>query len=389
MENYLAPIISRKALTTHLFYVYQLQLIKIKAIRKRYSFLYWHKIKRLRNFSFNYILLFVCRFFLLSSLLSPMASTEIAHNFSPMIIVYKDGRTERLVGNELIDPSLDPLTGVESKDIIISPETPVSARIYRPKPTAEPHKLPLLIYFHGGGFCIESAFSPTYHNHLNSLVAEANVIAISVEYRRAPEYPLPIAYEDCWTALKWVAAHSAGTGPEEWLNEIADLNRVYFAGDSAGANIANKMAIRVGIEGVAGLNLKGLMLIHPYFWGEKLIGDEEKLKPEDRWFIEKLWYLACPTISGLDDPVVNPEFEPKLGGLAAERVAVYVAEKDSLKDRGWFYSECLKKSGWGGAVEVVETKGQGHVFHLFNPTSDDAVDFVGKLAAFINGGSRD
>ncbi|XP_038900533.1 probable carboxylesterase 2 [Benincasa hispida] len=318
-----------------------------------------------------------------------MASTEIAHDFSPLLVVYKDGRVHRLAGNELVDPSLDPLTDVESKDVVISPETAVSVRIYRPKPTAQPHKLPLLIYFHGGCFCIESAFSTTYNRHLNSLVAEANVIAVSVDYRLAPEHPLPIAYEDSWDALKWVAAHSAGTGPEEWLNGIADLERVYFAGDSAGANIANRMAIRVGSEGSSGLNLRGLLLVHPYFWGGKLIGDEEKLNPKDRMFIEKLWYFVYPKISGLDDPIVNPEFDPELGRVAAERVAVYVAEKDAVKNRGWLYSECLQKSGWSGTVDVVETKGQGHVFHLFNPTSDEAVDFIGKLAAFINAGHRE
>lgn len=43
-----------------------------------------------------------------------------------------------------------------------------------------------------------------------SLVAEANVIAISVDYRLAPEYPIPIAYEDSWAALKWVASHCNG-----------------------------------------------------------------------------------------------------------------------------------------------------------------------------------
>lgn len=316
-----------------------------------------------------------------------MASDEIAHNLSPMLIVYKDGRIHRLVGNDITPPSLDPKTGVDSKDVVISPETHVSARIYRPKPpAAHSQKLPLLVYIHGGGFCIESAFSPTYHCHLNSLVAEANVVAVSVDYRRAPDQPLPIAYDDSWAALKWVASHSDGTGPEEWLNGMADLDRVYFAGDSAGANIAHHMAVRVGLKGLPGLNLRGLILVHPYFWGAKLIGDEEKLKPEDRSVIENLWFLACPTISGLDDPIANPEFDPNLGRVAAERVAVYVAEKDALKNRGWFYSECLKKSGWKGAVEVVETKDQGHVFYLFNPTSDVAVDFVGKLAAFINGG---
>ena len=327
--------------------------------------------------------LFIRRLFLVS-----MDSTEIAHNFSPLFIVYKDGTVHRLLGNDAIPPSPDPVTGVDSKDVVISPETAVSVRIYRPKPataTAQPQKLPVLVYVHGGGFCIESAFSPFYDRHVKSLVAEANVVAVSVDYRLAPEHPLPIAYEDSWAALKWVAAHSDGNGPEEWLNGIVDLDRVYFAGDSAGANIVHHLAVRVGSEGIGGLNLKGLILVHPYFWGGKLVGDEEKLRAEERHFMEKLWYVTCPTISGLDDPIVNPEYDPKLGQLAAERVVVYVAEKDALKNRGWFYSECLKKSGWGGTVEVVETKGEGHVFHLFNPTTDVALDFVRKLAAFING----
>ncbi|CDP16411.1 unnamed protein product [Coffea canephora] len=57
-------------------------------------------------------------------------------------------------------------------------------------------KLPLLVYLHGGGFFIKFAFSPTYHAHLNVVVAEAGVVAVSINYRFAPEHPLPIAYED-------------------------------------------------------------------------------------------------------------------------------------------------------------------------------------------------
>jgi hypothetical protein len=89
-------------------------------------------------------------------------STEVAHDHSPFLKIYKDGRIERIVGTEIAPPSLDPQTGVESKDVVISPETGVSARLYIPKTT--PKKLPLLVYFHGGGFCIETAFSPQYHN---------------------------------------------------------------------------------------------------------------------------------------------------------------------------------------------------------------------------------
>ncbi|GAV57734.1 Abhydrolase_3 domain-containing protein [Cephalotus follicularis] len=85
-------------------------------------------------------------------------------------------------------------------------------------------------YFHGGWFCIEAAFSPTYHNYLNTLVAAANIVAISVDYRRAPEHAVPIAYDDSWTALKCVASHSNGSGNEDcfqvlhrWLDALGSI----------------------------------------------------------------------------------------------------------------------------------------------------------------------
>lgn len=329
-------------------------------------------------------MLFFIFFILLSDF--AMASDEIAINAAPYFIFYKDGRIDRLIGNDIDPPGLDPKTGVESKDVDISPD--VTVRVYRPKSAAgkQAQKLPLLVYFHGGGFCIETAFSPFYHQHINAWVAEGNIAAVSVNYRRAPEYQLPIPFEDSWTAMKWIAAHSGGKGPDEWLNEIADLNQVYLAGDSAGGNIAHRMALRVGTEGLDGVKIKGLQLIHPHFWGEKLIGEEQEWDRKDLFVVENLWFMVSKDIKNLDHPIVNPEHDPDLGRLAAERVAVYVAEKDNLKVRGRHYAECLKKSGWKGTVEVVETTGEGHVFHLFNPTCDMAGELVKQLAAFTSSG---
>lgn len=101
-----------------------------------------------------------------------------------------------------------------------------------------------MVYFHGGGFCVHTAFSSTYNNYLNNLVSEANIIAVSVDYRRAPKNPVPCAHDDSWTAIKWVASHVDGDGPEDWLNHYADFQRVFFAGDSSGANIAHHMGVR-------------------------------------------------------------------------------------------------------------------------------------------------
>lgn len=55
-------------------------------------------------------------------------------------------------------------------------------------------KLPLVVYIHGGGFSIASAFHLGYHKYVSSLVAQANVIAVSVDHRLAPEHPIPACY---------------------------------------------------------------------------------------------------------------------------------------------------------------------------------------------------
>ncbi|KAF7126928.1 hypothetical protein RHSIM_Rhsim11G0167200 [Rhododendron simsii] len=318
--------------------------------------------------------------------MSSTTNNEVTHDFPPLgIRAFKDGTVERLKGAEIVPPSTDPITGVRSKDVIINPQTGLSARIYSPKTANPTHKkLPLLIYFHGGGFCIETAFSPTYHNYLNSLAAEANAVIVSVDYRRAPEYPLPIAYNDSWTAIKWAASHSERGGDEVWLNDYVDLDEVFFAGDSAGANIAHNMAVRVGLEGLDGARLVGIALVHAYFWGKEPIGKEGD-NIMGKAFAENLWLFVCPSSSGADDPLMNPVKDPNFSKLGCGKVLVCVAEKDMLRDRGWYYKEELEKSGWwGGVVEVMEARGEGHVFHLFNPTCGNATAMLKRVAAFMN-----
>ncbi|CDO97159.1 unnamed protein product [Coffea canephora] len=310
-------------------------------------------------------------------------SPEILHDFSPMIRVYKDGRVERLLGKDIVAASVDPETGTESKDVQISPELNISARLYLPKTPRQDKKLPLLVYFHGGGFVVESAFSPPYHTHLNAVVAEAGVVAVSINYRLAPEHPLPTAYEDSWIAVKWVASHSNGQGPEVWLRDYVDFDSVFFGGDSAGGNLAHNMALRVGLEKLDGFNLDGIFLNCPYFWGKEAIGVELK-NLEMKAYVEVLWHYIHPKSAGADDPLVNPVMEPNLSRLGCKRVLVYVAEKDILKERGWIYKEALEKSEWGGDVEVVEVAGENHVFNLFFPKGENALSLLKKLAAFIN-----
>ncbi|CAK9183227.1 unnamed protein product [Ilex paraguariensis] len=59
-------------------------------------------------------------------------TTEILHDFLHLMRVYKDGRIERLEGNDVVPASVDPITGVQSKDVEIAPEIGVGARLYLP-----------------------------------------------------------------------------------------------------------------------------------------------------------------------------------------------------------------------------------------------------------------
>ena len=90
----------------------------------------------------------------------------------------------------------------------------------------------------------------------------------------------------------------------------------------------------------------------------------------------------CPTNGGLQDPWLKPPAED-LARLGCEWVLIFVAEKDFLKPVAMNYYEDLKKSGWKGTVELVETHGEGHSFYFDNHKCEKAVELINKFVSFI------
>jgi acetyl esterase/lipase len=314
---------------------------------------------------------------------------EIAVDVSPWIQIYKDGLINRLAGTEEVSPGFDSINSVLSKDIVIVPQTGLSARIYRPNinlPKPGGKKLPLVVYFHGGAFLIASTAEPKYHTSLNNLVSKANVILASIDYRLAPEYPLPTAFEDSWDAIKWVAAQKDRDGPSEpWFKDYVDFDQVFLAGDSAGSTIAHHLISRDPLQ--IKLKISGVVMIHPYFWGSDPIGSE-KTDHFRRSLVDNWWKFVCPSDKGNDDPLINPfaDGAPDIGKsfVYIDKVLIFIAEKDILRDRGQNYYEKLVSCKWKGKVENVESKGEDHVFHIFNPDSEEANKLINKWAEFIN-----
>ncbi|KAI3716057.1 hypothetical protein L6452_23115 [Arctium lappa] len=315
------------------------------------------------------------------------SADEIIKEIPGLVRVFKDGRFQKFHVPDIVPAGVDPSSGVNSKDVVFSPENNLSARLYIPKTTTPPNhnKLPLLIFFHGGAFVIESAASSNYHNFLNLVVAESNVVAVSVDYRLAPEFPLPVAYEDSWEAIKWVAEHANGNGPDPWINEYADLQNIFLAGDSAGGNIAHHMAIRVGSDTLEGLRFRGAILLHPYFWGKERVGKEsDSIEPGVIGNLDELWSLVHPGSSGADDPLINPGMDPKIAGMGCSKILVCVGGNDFMRERNLYYKQVIEKSVWKGELEVVEDKGEGHVFFLLNPSSPNACTLRTRICTFIN-----
>ncbi|CAO2188584.1 unnamed protein product [Urochloa humidicola] len=311
---------------------------------------------------------------------------EVKFDFSPFLIQYKSGRVQRFMGTSFIPPSLDARTGVASKDVIVDQATGLKARIYRPSRGAVigggGKRLPVLVYFHGGAFVVESAFDPVYHGYLNALTAKANVIAVSVNYRLAPEHPLPAAYDDAWAALQWVV-ENARHGGEPWLAKHGDVSRLFLAGDSAGGNIAHNLAMRAGQQhqsfltgsgggGAARMTIKGVALLDPYFLGQYVSPGAERA-----------WGFICAGRYGTGHPYVNPASAWR--SLPPARVLMTVSGNDRLGPFQRGYVDALRASGWRGDARLYVTPGEGHCYFLNNLNSPKAAAHMATLAAFING----
>lgn len=318
----------------------------------------------------------------------------VVFDFRPYVFVYKSGRVHRFHGTGTVPPGVDALTGVASRDVDVAGAAGVRARLYLPprsrRGIKKKRKLPVLLYFHGGAFVIESAFSPLYHAFLNILVSKAGAVAVSVNYRLAPEHPLPAAYDDAWAALQWTVS-SCISGPEPWLAEHGDATRIFLAGDSAGGNIAHSLAVRAGAEPPlpGGSAVAGVALLNPYFWGKEPVGSE----PGEQWSrdgLEQTWALVCGGRFGIDDPHVNPLAAPPATwrAMAGERVLVTIAGRDNFRDRAAAYAEGLRRSGWQGEVETYVTEGEAHAHFVGNPRSEKAQRETDKVAEFITGGDR-
>jgi acetyl esterase len=150
---------------------------------------------------------------------------------------------------------LTPLFGTGPDDVSVQDQEfgTVPVRIYKPKDAAsEPSvDLPVVIYFHGGGWVLGSI--ETHDALCRRLCSESKAAVVSVEYRLAPEHPFPAPLDDCYDATQYISNHAHELG--------LDAKRLVVAGDSAGGNLAAAVAFKA--KNTKGPSLRAQVLIYP------------------------------------------------------------------------------------------------------------------------------
>ncbi|KAJ0982600.1 hypothetical protein J5N97_010855 [Dioscorea zingiberensis] len=284
-------------------------------------------------------------------------------------------------------PSVHDDGSIEWKDLPFGPpHLSLLLRLYRPKllpSSSSSAKLPVLFFFHGGGYCFCSRTLPTLHDSSLRLASSLPALVVSPDYRLAPEHRLPAAIHDGAAALDWL--HS---DPDPWLAQSADLSRVFVSGESAGAGLAHHLALHSARTNPDRIRIKGFILLMPFFAGVVHTKSESErssdaILPLD--VNDQLWRLALPRGATRDDLLANP-FGPggseELESAALGPLMVVVGERDPLRDRGVEYARRLKEMG--KTVELVELKGKEHGFFSVNCWSEEAEDLVRLIGRFMD-----
>ncbi|OSC29767.1 lipase [Mycobacterium vulneris] len=265
-----------------------------------------------------------------------------------------------------VPPKMLPDLRIENRTIAHGERTDIPVRIYWPDSDASP--LPVVVFYHGGGFCLGDLDTHDPVARAHAVGAEA--VVVSVGYRLAPEHPFPAGVDDCWAALQWVAENAAELG--------GDPNNIAVAGDSAGGNLAAVTALLARDNG--GPALRFQLLWYPTVTADLSLPaytDNADAPILNREVIDAFlsWYV--PDLDITDPKALPTTMAPAnaadLSGLAPAYIGT--AEHDPLRDDGACYAELLGAAGVPVELSNEPTLVHGFVsFALAIPAAAEATE---------------
>ncbi|WP_332813828.1 alpha/beta hydrolase [Ramlibacter sp.] len=241
------------------------------------------------------------------------------------------------------------------------PAGDIPLRLYRPLGSDVGQALPVLVYYHGGGWVIGDL--DTHDVLCRQLCNGSGCAVVSVDYRLAPEHPFPAAVDDSIAATRWIHASAQELG--------LDATRFAVGGDSAGGNLAAVVALTERDAGAQGLPIAYQLLIYPATdqrrgWPSHTRNGEGYLLTRDTIAYFHDLYLAGQ--DGDLDWRLSPLLHDDHRGLPP--ALVLTAGFDPLRDEGVAYAQKLSESG--NTAALVSFERQIHGFITMGKVVDEA-----------------
>ena len=269
---------------------------------------------------------------------------------------------------DLLDEPAPDLPAIE--DISVpGPAGDIPARVYRPATDAG--ALPVLAYFHGGGFV--QGDLETHHGLCARLALWSGALVVAFDYRLAPEHKFPAAVEDCLAAYYWLRSEGASIG--------ADPARVAVAGDSAGGNLSAVICQQALGSGNPPPTFQ--VLIYPAV--DLAMGSashaamvDAAVIPRDRidWYMEQYLNSAADKADLRASPLQAESFE----GLPP--ALIISGGFDPLRDEGEAYAQRLQAAGV--ATRCSRYDGMIHGFFGMSAVLDQGKQAVDEAAAALH-----
>jgi acetyl esterase/lipase len=252
----------------------------------------------------------------------------------------------------------------------------IPLRLYRPAGVPDAVRLPVYVYFHGGGWVIGDLES---HDVLcRQLTAESGACVIAVDYRLAPEHKFPAAADDAWAATRWISVHATELG--------VDAGRLAVGGDSAGGNLAAVVALMA--RDAKGPSIALQVLIYPV----TDLGSESKSYADfaDGYMLtrDSMRWFTAHYLGGKEDAQdwrVSPLRAPSLAGLPP--TLVITAGFDPLHDEGAAYATRLREAEV--TVDYVSFGGMIHGFVGMGRVLDSALRAVSLIGGSLKQAFRE
>lgn len=248
-------------------------------------------------------------------------------------LTYADARKFYRERRAITQP--DPGEVAEVRELVAEgPHGPIPMRLYRPLGSVAGQVLPVLVYYHGGGWTIGDL--DTHDTLCREFANLSGCAVVAVDYRMGPEHRFPAAVDDVLAATRWVRKEAAALG--------VDPSRLAVGGDSAGGNLAAVVALDARDAG--DLPIAFQLLIYP-------ATDMRRLHPSHTTNGQG-YVLTRDTITYFHDHYItdvahdldwraSPLLHKNLAGLPP--ALVLTAGYDPLRDEGLDYARALTEAG--------------------------------------------